>query len=402
MTPIRVFLIMRGASQLSFSIAFTLFALYLLRDLGATPFELVLPAFIYETMTFLFEIPTGIVADVYGRRLSLITGFIVMGIGFVIVGSVPTLLAPIIGMAIAGVGSTFISGADSAWLVDEVGQETAGDAFVVSQQVKMMGGLLGILASVLLGSINLQLTLIVAGLILIALSVLLILQMPETGFTRIPSSERESWRDLFKTLNAGLSLIRSRQMLIWIMLITIFLAGFGEAFGMLWQAQILENFSLPNLEGLSDIVWFGVISAIFTPITLAALELLKRQVDLANNRIVTRTLMQVYGAMILTVLLFALGNNLFLALLGLWLTRMLMAMANPLMEAWVNQHVESNVRATILSVKGQINAFGEILGGPFVGGIATLTSVRMALTFTILILLPALPILNRARNNGVE
>ena len=58
------------------------------------------------------------------------------------------------------------------------------------------------------------------------------------------------------------------------------------------------------------------------------------------------------------------------------------------MEAWINQHTDSNVRATVLSIQGQADAFGQIAGGPAVGFIGTLSSVRVAISVSALILTP--------------
>jgi MFS family permease len=54
-------------------------AIYLVRDLGLSPLELILMGTAMEAAVFLFEVPTGVVADTYGRKLSLVIGFLGMG-----------------------------------------------------------------------------------------------------------------------------------------------------------------------------------------------------------------------------------------------------------------------------------------------------------------------------------
>src|SRR5207249_7201216 len=62
-------------------------AVYLVRVLHLSPLELVLMGTAMEGAVFLFEVPTGVVADTYSRRLSLIIGYLGMGIAWMLVGA---------------------------------------------------------------------------------------------------------------------------------------------------------------------------------------------------------------------------------------------------------------------------------------------------------------------------
>ena len=96
--------------------------IYLIRDVGMSPFQLVLAGTALEVAYSLFEVPTGIVADLYSRRLSLVVGGVVMGLGMLVVGAVPSVYGVLGGMALWGAGWTFRSGAEDAWLADETGE----------------------------------------------------------------------------------------------------------------------------------------------------------------------------------------------------------------------------------------------------------------------------------------
>ena len=94
-----------------------------------------------------------------------------------------------------------------------------------------------------------------------------------------------------------------------ISLAAIIHGAFSEGFDRLWIAHLLENFSLPPLGQFDEIVWFGIISAVTMPLTLAATELLRRRLDLADGRRVALTLIGVYAALIGSVLLFILADR---------------------------------------------------------------------------------------------
>ena len=63
---------------------------------------------------------------------------------------------------------------------------------------------------------------------------------------------------------------------------------------------------------------------------------------------------------------------------------------SPLQTAWINQHVDSRVRATVISISSQADAIGQIAGGPVVGYVGVLATVRAALVVGGCILSPAL------------
>lgn len=390
-----IYLMIKGTESFGFTLAFTVNLVYQVTQVGLNPLQLVLVGTALEVTTFLFEVPTGIVADVYSRRLSVIIGYVLLGFGMMIEGSIPVFEALLLGAVCMGIGFTFISGATSAWIVDEIGQDDASWAFLRASQVGQVMSFIGIFISIALASIHLPLAIVIGGMILVGLSVILILIMPEDGFQRVPASERESWSDLFTTLHKGVKLVKARRILLIILLITVIYGAFTEGFDRLWTTHILTNFTLPSLGQFSEIVWFGIISAVFMPITLLATELVRRKVDLADSHAVARVLSVVYSVLIFSVLLFTLSQSFELVLLGLWITGMLRTIRFPLMEAWINLHTESNVRATVLSIWGQSDALGQIAGGPVVGAIGVFAGVRIAISVSALMLSPLIFVFNR-------
>ncbi len=391
----KLYLLLSGIQSFALTMAFTINLVYQVQQVGLNPLQLVLIGTCLELTAFLTEIPTGIVADVYSRRLSVILGFVCLGAGFVVEGAFPLFEALLIAQVIMGVGYTFLSGAKQAWIVDEIGQARAAPAFLRSSQVAQVSGFVAIFVSVALASISLQITIVCAGLLLLVLALLLILVMPEQGFQRATQQDRETWSALYSTFRAGLSLIRGHRLLVLIMIATVIHGAFSEGFDRLWTAHLLQNISLPALGNLDDVVWFGIISAVGTPFSLLATELIRRRVDVTSSRAVAMTLLAVYGVMIVSVLSFSLGGSFLMVLIGLWLTGALRQVRNPLMEAWVNQHTESDVRATVLSIQGQADAFGQIAGGPAVGLIGLLSSIRIAISISALMLVPILTVLRR-------
>ncbi|MBA2452648.1 MAG: MFS transporter, partial [Chloroflexia bacterium] len=179
-----VYLIMSGFGALFFSIFATVSSIYRIQDAGLNPFQLLLVGTVLEATCLLFEIPTGIVADTYSRRLSVIIGTVLIGAGFMLEGAFPVLFTILLAQVVWGIGATFTSGAEEAWIADEMGETGIGKVFMRAAQFGQFGALIGIVASVAIASINLSLALLVSGALFVALGIFLAFVMPETNFTR--------------------------------------------------------------------------------------------------------------------------------------------------------------------------------------------------------------------------
>src|SRR5512141_2487814 len=153
----RVFLIMEMAITVFTSMVFVTNSLYEATVAGLAPLQLVLIGTTLEISTFLFEVPTGIVADVYSRKLSIIIGYLLMGAGFLVDGFFPSLLPILLAQVIWGLGYTFTSGATQAWITDEIGEDDANRLFLRATQVGLFASLIGMGASILIGANNVAL-----------------------------------------------------------------------------------------------------------------------------------------------------------------------------------------------------------------------------------------------------
>ena len=76
----RLYLIMGAAGSLFGSMIFTGLTVYYVQTVGMNPLQLVLVGTVLEATVLLCEVPTGVLADTYSRRLSVIIGFVLIGI----------------------------------------------------------------------------------------------------------------------------------------------------------------------------------------------------------------------------------------------------------------------------------------------------------------------------------
>jgi len=385
-----VYLLFSGATSLSFSIIFTVNMVYQVEVAKLNPLQLVLVGTVLESAAFICQVPTGVLADMYSRRLAVILGIFVFGLAFILEGSFPRFDVIVASQILFGVGATLMDGAEQAWITDEVGVEKVGHVFLRGTQVGLVAGLLGAVISVGLGSLRLNLPIVMGGALSVVIAVFLLFFMPENNFHPAPKTERRTWRDMGNTFLSGLRVVRGRPILITILLIALLYGLYSEGFDRLWTAHFLTNVTFPTLGQFKPVVWFGILSVVGTLLTLGATEVVRRWIDIALQRILIRVLFVLNVLGIVSLLVFALAGNFYLAVVAVLLFRVFRTVNEPIYTTWLTQNIEAKVRATVISMRGQVDAFGQIVGGPPVGYIGTAISVRAALVAASALLSPVL------------
>ena len=257
-------------------------------------------------------------------------------------------------------------------------------------QIGQLGGLIGIGVSVALGSINIQIPIVLGGVMIALLGVLMMIIMPETGFAPTPREDRNTWQTMGHTLRSGIRLTRLRPILLTFLGISAIFGLYSEGVDRLSTAHLLKDFTFPTLGELKPIVWFGIMSVVGSLLSIVATEIVRRRVDTNDEKLVARVLIGMNAVVVAGICLFALTPWFGVALIAMWTVGVLRGTSGPLFNAWLNQHLEFSLRATMFSMTSQLNAIGQIAGGPIVGYIGTAGSLRAALSTSGLILSPVL------------
>lgn len=395
---VRVYYLFRLLAPFAFALWLTIANLYHVTRITSDPLQLALVAVVLESATLFFEIPTGVVADVYSRKWSMVFGYVLWGVGFLIEGLFPTYGALLLSQLVWGIGFTFVSGAPEAWIVDEIGIDDAKVLMVRGSQVGQLASIAGIITATLIGTIDVALPIVVGGIATILLAVILAIIMPETGFQPAQRSS-SSFFAIFDTFREGLKAMRGHAVLRSVVIIGIVIGVSAGGFDILYAPHIVGDFSIPLFE---PVVWFGILNIGVMLFSIIILEIVRRYMALHPQ-------MQIPGALawfalgtILGNLVFAWTGNFMLAVVGFWVSQTLRNATKPLFTAWINQHTTSQVRATVNSMYWQSNAFGQIMFAPVIGWIGTVGNLRTALTISSLALSPVMLIYRKHRNTGKD
>ena len=373
-------------------------AVYLVQELHLSPLQLVLMGTAMEAAVFLFEVPTGVVADSFSRRLSLVIGYLGMGVAWVAVGlvSAPWLIIAL--WAVWGLSYTFTSGAEEAWITDEVGVDKVGTVFLRAARYWQAGAVVGLALQVAVGSVSLRAGVILGGVFTIVCGLACIVLMQETGFVRRPRAERASaLAEMRSTAVAGARYAWAAPVIMLLVGVDFFMGTSSEAFDRLKEAHFLRDVGLPAVGELDPVVWFGIFWLAGMAIGFIAIGRLIKRVERGGRPVVTGFLFAFTALELVTMLVFALTGSTWIAiaaLLGVFLARDL---AGPLYTIWLNEQItDSSVRATVLSISGQANAIGQAGGGPVLGAIGNVWGIRAALAAGALAIAPALGLYARA------
>ena len=357
-----------------------------------------------EVAYFLFEVPTGIVADLYSRRTSIVIGVVGLGFGFVWTGLAGGAAGVLAAAALTGFAWTFKSGAADAWLADEVGLEALAGSYQRGAQAARVGALLGIGAAVGLALIDLRLPIVAGGILFVVLGLALALVMPERGFAPAEREGLGAVRSMGRTAAAGARLIRARPLLLLMVGIAFFGGMWSEGLDRLWEAHFLVSVGVPGLAGLDSVVWFGVLAAGSLVLAIAVAKPLVKRLEALGPQGTVRILFALDVAMIVGTVGFALAGSFMLAVGAFWATRVARSIAGPVYATWLNSNVDdSSVRATVLSMTNLGDSAGEWGGGPVIGALGNAFGIRTALAASAAALVPALVLYGRAgRHDGRE
>jgi DHA3 family tetracycline resistance protein-like MFS transporter len=374
----------------------TISMVYMVTVAGLDPLQMVLVGTVLELSGFLFEIPTGVIADVYSRRLSMIIGYVMVGLGYGFIAFFPSFEIILVSQVIWGIGFTFLSGASQAWITDELGVERANRSFIHASQIGQIGMLVGIALCVALATIDLALPILVGSLGLVGLGAFSIWFMDEKNYRPLEDTERSSWRQTKATLSSGLSIVWASPGLLTILAIAFFEGMFSEGYDRLNVPFLIESYEFPLVAGMDSVIWWGVMSAGATIGAFLALECVRRYVDTSDYHRVVVILTVASALLILCVFAFVLAGNFYFAIVSYLGIAILRTIKGPLTTIWLNRSLESSTRATIFSMQAQADGIGQVGGGPILGAIGTLVSIKAALIAGTFTLIPAILLYRRA------
>ncbi len=395
----RTYLLLTLLSTLAASFIWGVNTLFLL-DAGLSNTEAFAANAFFTVGQVIFEVPTGVVADLWGRRASYLLGAVTLLLSTLLYLFMWHTTAAFWGWAVSsmliGLGFTFFSGAVEAWLVDALahhgfsgslesvfakGQTTAGVAMLsgsvaggfVAQATNL--GVPYILRAVLLG-----ITLLAAFFL-----------MRDIGFT--PQKGAGPVKEMRKILRASVDNGWRRPPIRWVMLSAPFTMGVGIYAFYALQPYLLELYGDPNAFGIA-----GLAAAI-----VAGAQILGGlSVPVLRRMFARRTHVLILAGVVSVVALalIAWTSSFWMAIVLLVVWAIAFSAATPMRQAYLNGLIPSEHRATVLSFDALMASSGGVVAQPTLGRVADVWGYSASYAVGAAISVAALPFLALARRDN--
>jgi MFS family permease len=365
-----------GALNTAVFTAFGLAALlYWVIDAELEPLQLVLLGTALELSVFLGEIPTGVVADTLSRKWSIVISHLGMSAGMILTGLSTAFIPLALAQMVWGLGWTFQSGADVAWITDELDDPERIDPLLTAKnRWSIWGGIAGSLViALVVWATSLSTAIVTAGVGSALLSVTIGIFFTEHNFTRSDGGHLAESKQIFLT---GFRLARSDRQLFTVLAATVLFNSGAEAVDRLFTSRLVD-LGLP--QDPDPVLWFTAVTVTGSLAGIVTLHWIERRVT--ESGALRRFYVAAAMLSAVAALLLASAPEILSGLAAVFLARGIGMRVLPVIASiWVNQRATSDVRATVQSFLGQAEAMGEVGGGIALGLVAQRLGVPIALT----------------------
>ncbi|WP_209753711.1 MULTISPECIES: MFS transporter [unclassified Arthrobacter] len=395
----RIYLTLTLGNTVAASFIWGINTLFLL-DAGLSNLEAFAANAFFTAGMVLFEVPTGVVADGWGRRVSFLLGTVTLAVSTYFYYVLWQLSAPFWWWALVsvllGLGFTFFSGAVEAWLVDalrfsgyEGGLEAVlGRGVMVSGIAMLVGSVAG---GVIAQVTNLGVPFLIRTGVLLAMFVVAFRLMHDVGFT--PERSARPLQAVRTVLASSVENGLKNPPVRYVMLAAPFSAGVGIYVFYALQPYLLELFGDRTAYSVA-----GLAAAVVAGAEVLGGWLAPRIRRLVRKRTTILVISVGVAALILVVLGFTRAFWAALALLTLW--AVVDAAGVPVRQAYLNDMIASKQRATVLSFDSLIGSSGGVVVQPLLGRAADAYGYAASLAIGGVIQLISVPFLLASRRQG--
>ncbi|MEO6199872.1 MAG: MFS transporter [Cryobacterium sp.] len=351
----------------------------------------------YTVGMVIFEIPTGVVADTAGRKVSYLLGTITLSVTTGLYWMLWLWQAPFGWWALVsmllGLGFTFFSGAVEAWLVDALAftghtgslEAVFGRGLVVSGVAMFIGSVLG---GVIAQATNLGVPFLVRAGILIVLFLFAFFVMKDLGFT--PDRGAGPVQATRNVLNQSIEHGFTKRSVRYVILAAPFASGVGFYAFYALQPYLLELYGDPSAYSIA-----GLAAAVLSLSQIAGGVLAPRIRGLFARR--TTVVIGASLSSIAALVLLGLNSHFWFAVVFLVVWGFVVAVAGPVRQAYLNDMIPSKQRATVLSFDSLFGGLGGVFIQPALGRSADLWGYGTSLVIGGAIQLIAVPLLFASR-----
>ncbi len=330
---------------------------------------------------FLFEVPTGAFADGFSRKYSVILGFVITGISVILIPLTSNFYLLLLFWVLAGIGMTFVSGAEESWVIDNLNKFKRKDLhhefFIKAQSLAAFGAIFApFVGAIIVKSYSIKLLWFIFGMGFLINSLILALfanEMYKPKRLKLTNAITETYKNSKK----GLKFTKTHK--------TIFLLLLGSIFTFMmviggngWQ-PFLVSLSMPQYQ-------LGYVYSAFAAFTMITPFLSKLFIRKKVKNVVSFIVL-IRMALLLS-LLFIYPPFYLIAAIVYIMEGTLSSIKGPLLQPYFHKFIPSKIRATVISVKSMattiVISLSAIVAGVFLDIFGTQKVLAFGSLFGIL------------------
>ena len=388
-SPTRTFTLVGVISEVPLWSLFLVGAVWWIEELSFSPARVIVLGIALEVAVLFTEVPTGVMADRYSRRWSVQISFLLIGASLLLHAATTNFIVLVASLLLVGLGWTFRSGADIAWLTDQLQDEAAsaasaasadsadgaanaasaedrvGAAIVRRQLIILLTNVVTVPITVVLGLWSIRGTIAIFGALTLLGGLLVAPLLDGVGNADTELGARDIARE-GRAVATGSPVIRR------VLIVTFVVALAGPAVDWLGLERFLTQGDFDD----GSLVFTGVLFVAAAVSAAATVRVTERRVDAGTelpSLAASLLLVMAVGAALVAI------SPVAAIALGILLRDMAWEAFNPVVSAWVNPHADESSRATVHSIVGQTQSFGEFTGGVVAVAVTSFVGVAEAL-----------------------
>lgn len=368
-----------------------------LLDAGLSNFEAFLANAFFTLGQVIFEVPTGVVADTWGRRISYLLGAFTLAVSTLLYLFMWQIHGPFWGWAASsvflGLGFTFFSGALEAWLVDALNVTGfKGNLDGVFAKGQMVGGAAMLTGSIAGGVIaqfsSLGVPYILRALVLIINFATAFFLMKDLGFT--PQKSKQPLKEMKTVFTKSIDYGLKNPPVRWLMLAAPFTTGVSFYIFYALQPFLLQLYGDTKAYAIA-----GLVAAITALAQIVGGFMAPKVLRLFKKRTSALILGTIFATVIL--LLVSIATNFWVAITLIFLWGLIFSSLFPIRQSFLNGVIPSAQRATVLSFDSLMGSSGGIFIQPILGKAADVWSYPFSYALASIFQIAAVPFIYLAK-----
>lgn len=368
---INLYLALAGINRLAVTIPFATYVIFL-RSRGLSYIEINLVNVAFFAIITVCEVPTGAIADVFGRKKSFVIACLLNCLGLLVYAYSSSFSQFILAESIIAVGSTFASGAFQAWLVDKLDYQnhdgTLDTVFAKEQQLSSVICIIGAMAGSFLADRNDSWPWLASAGVMFLAAMISEALMKEEYRAHSRVSVKDGWQRMNVTIRSSFRFCISHQAvrtLLWMSLLQLFAV---QAPNMQWSL-----FFRPQVANMTQL---GLIASGISIATYVGSKAVKGMVQRTPNKKWALVCTQIIIGV--SLLLTGCSSWFPVALTMFMCHEVFRGIYSPIKSAYLNELIPANERATLLSFESMIAHLGGVIGLVASGVAAQYLSIPVA------------------------